>query len=82
MSENKIGVYNPMTEDFEYLWKDDNNKPHILKIPANQFVYFNESQGKYMIKHLSDAIMNKEGYECNPELQRKRIIELITADAD
>lgn len=75
--EKKIALFNPLSTDFYYYWRNDNNKDIKLVIPAISIEYFDPPQAHFMAKHLSDEIMNKRGYAKNTEEQRKEILKEI-----
>lgn len=55
------GLFNPLSYDFSYKWLDDYDKSHILTIRSREVVYFDESRFRFMLKHLSDAVLEDRG---------------------
>lgn len=76
----KVSIFNPLTTDFSYEWLDDFNKKHILTIPAMQIKQFNESQGRFVAKHLADCVLNERGTKTNTEDELKKILKIIYVD--
>lgn len=70
-----IAIFNPLPYDFSYTWFDDKNAPHLLTIKSIDMEYFPPYQAHFMAKHLVDALMNKYGYDKNPEEQRKKLLQ-------
>lgn len=72
-----VPIFNPMSHDFSYPWKDDSNTEHILFVPSINIVYFPRYQADFMAKHLADEIINERGYAKDKEKQRKEVLSQI-----
>lgn len=74
----QIQLYNPLLKDFEYIWYDDHDEAHTLKLPSLVITTLPEAQGKFMEKHLIDEILNvrgrtKEGTDIQLERIKKEV---------
>ncbi len=75
MSEKLVPLFNPLSTTFSYDWKGDNNETHTLVMNPISITYFEPSQADFMVKHLTDEIMNKR--EINPINNKREVDEII-----
>jgi hypothetical protein len=75
---DKKPLYNPLSNEFFYIWYDDDNRPHELIMPPGKVSYFPEKVADFMAKHLADEII--EVRKINPILpdKRKEVMNEIT----
>ncbi len=59
MSEKLVPLFNPLSSSFSYDWRDDSNITHTLVMDPISVSYFTLPQAEFMIKHLTDEIMNR-----------------------
>jgi hypothetical protein len=79
-------LFNPLENDFSYEWFDDKNKSHTLKLPSLTITDLPDIQGTFMLKHLSDEVLNKrwtKGFSTDHQLEeiKKEILiqdEILT----
>lgn len=60
MSETMVPLLNPLSKEVSFEWKDDENMSHNLVIGPLEIVYFTEPQARFMLKHITDAVMNEK----------------------
>ena len=78
MISNKVGLFNPLSSSFSYEWFDDENVSHILTMEPISITYFTPSQATFMIKHLTDEVMNKRKLNgINNKAEMEAIIKQI-----
>ena len=75
---DQIRIYNPLLKDFEYIWYDDHNEAHTLRLPSLVITTLPKSQGEFMLKHLTDEIINtrgntKKGHDAQAEEIKKEV---------
>jgi len=59
--KQEVPLYNPLLEDFEAEYYEDDNSLTTLKMPAGQITYFPKPKANFMAKHLADAVVNLSG---------------------
>lgn len=55
----KVPLFNPLNTIFSYEWFDDKNIKYTLTMDPIAITYFTKPQADFMVKHLTDEIMNK-----------------------
>ncbi len=81
MKEKRIPLFNPLSDPFDVEWLDDTNTPHALHMDPIAITYFTESQSKFMIKRLTDAVMNDRKLNgINHQKELKEIKNQILVD--
>lgn len=71
--EETLSLYNPLKDDFSYMWFDDENKGHLLTLPSMQITVLPTSQGRFMLQHLTDKIDFLRGGNLRIDLRREAI---------
>ena len=71
----KIPLFNPLSKQFSYDWRDDKNETHTLVMEPISITYFNKPQADFMVKHLTDAVMAAR--KLNGINNKAEIIEII-----
>lgn len=75
--ENRIPLYNPLSDEFKCTYRDKDNKPVEYKMRPNEITYFDKHLADHMKKHLADAIINERGIRVNAEYDRVEIYKEI-----
>jgi len=74
----KIPLFNPLSRQFSREWLDDNNQSHTLVMEPIAITYFTPPQARFIVKHLTDAVMASRSLnDINNVAERKEIIEQI-----
>lgn len=58
-NESPLSIHNPLTHDFIYSYRKEDNSPVTLTIPAMDIVTLPTWLAEYAIKHLVDEIINE-----------------------
>lgn len=66
-------LYNPLTHDFSWEYKDDDNNQHIAVCRALEITYFPTWLADLVMKHLIDEVYENRKPKQNPELDREMI---------
>ena len=78
MTEKMVGLFNPLSKEFNFEWKDDENQVHTLSLPPVDITYFTPPQARFLLKHLTDAVMAERGLNgINNVAEIKEIIKQI-----
>lgn len=77
---DKIPVYNPDTEDFKCVMRDEktNKQMEPFIVPAQDIAYFEPKVAEHIKKQLASYLLSKRGIKTNSEDDMKKIIDEIT----
>ena len=70
-----VPLFNPLSQTFSYEWFNENNEKQILTMEPISISYFTESQADFMVKHLTDEVINRR--KLNGINHRAEIEEII-----
>lgn len=73
----QIPLFNPLSEDFSYIYKDDMDVPHTYTMRALEISFFDPPVARFMAKHLSDAVYHKRGQKLNHDDDIQEILKEI-----
>jgi len=68
-----VPLFNPLLTDFSYEWFDDENKPHTLVMRAREITRFPAGLVDFMVKHMTDEVINIRGIKENVEIDTESI---------
>jgi hypothetical protein len=76
----EVKIYNPLMEDFEATWFDENDRPHKLVLSSLNITTLPYSQGKFMAKHLTDKVCFERGIKNDHEKWKEILMEVTIND--
>lgn len=76
----KVGIYNPDTEDFVTTRREKDNKPVKYTVPGVGSAYFEPKLAEYIKNKLVTYLMNKRTIKINYEDDSKEIFKEISIE--
>lgn len=80
--QEMLHLFNPLPTDFEYDWYDEQDKAHTLVLRSHVLTALPPTQGRFMAKHLADAICIAKGIKNNTDEWNKVLNEVMVNDLD
>jgi len=70
----QIPLFNPLSDDFTFEWKDDTNTLHTFTMRPLEITYFDKPIADFMARHLCDAVYHIRGQKTNAVDDMKAIM--------
>ncbi len=79
-ANQKVPLFNPLSTDFKYDIRNDDNSLKTLVMPAQEMTWFEPFEAEYMTKHLTDVIYHLRGNKVNHEVDIETIRKEIEVE--